>query len=147
MAYEVRGLDFINDIHQRPEGWLRSDYHRWLLAADNRAHYMEQRTLQELGREQVTVDVQQHREHGRAVAAEVAEQRRQTAEQIKELQARKAEEFHAMKQAASERAEKLKAKATAYAAHAAMCAREARGHNQNASAARVESAVPARRHR
>ena len=94
MAYEVRGLKFIDDIHQRPEGWLRSDYHRWLLAATRALHGTA--CTARPWAEQMLVDMQLHREHGRAVAAEVAEQRRQTAEQVKELQARKAEDFMAM---------------------------------------------------
>jgi hypothetical protein len=138
MAYEAKGLHFIDLVHSRPEGWLRADLNRWMLAADNRVHYMQQRQMQELGRQQVDLEEQLYRERGKAAAAATADQRRLKAEQVKELQRRRAEDSAQMKADAGARAQKLQAKASAWLDHARECAHEARDLGKSMRRARSD---------
>lgn len=138
MAYEAKGIDFINAIHQGSDGWLRSDFHRYLVAADHRAHYVQQRKLQTLARQQMECDEQHYRDRGRSIAAATAEHRELLDEQKKQLQQKKHDEVVAMRRAASERAELLKLKGKAYAQHAAHCVNEAKSLSTNARRTRAD---------
>ena len=124
MAYEQRGLDFVNAIHQSKDGWLLTDYHRFQITAGNREQYLQQKRLKELAKQQLDEDEQQHRVHARAVAKEVADQRRFCGEQRRELERAKAESSAAMKREASERAAPLATRSRVYAEYAHMCVSE-----------------------
>ena len=124
MAYEQRGLDFVNAIHQSKDGWLLTDYHRFQITAGNREQYLQQKRLKELAKQQLDEDEQQHRVHARAVAKEVADQRRFCGEQRRELERAKAESSAAMKREASERAALLATRSRVYAEYAHMCVSE-----------------------
>ena len=120
MAYEAKGETFIEKLDAlASDGWLRSDYHRYELAAENRAHYKQQRQLQDMARDQLAADQEVYLRRARANAAGSREQRRQKAEEVKMMRQRKADEFSAMKAEAAARAERAQANAQAWAEQAA----------------------------
>ena len=139
MAYEAKGLEFMNRIHSEDsDGWLRSDYNRFMLAADHRAHYVQQKKLQDMARQQMQADEQHYRDRGHANWAETNENRKMLAEQKEELKRAKSEEFLTMKAERAERAELLSRKAKAYTEHAKQCVTEARGLSMRSRHARHE---------
>lgn len=132
-------MDFINMIHQGEHGWLRADYHKFLVAADHRAQYVQQRKLQDMARQQVQADEQFYVDRGRASFAATREHRECVAEQKAQLKRSKSDGAAAMRNDASERAQLLALKKKAYADHAARCIHEAK--SLNASARRTRSDV------
>ena len=136
MAYEVKGEQYLKEVEANPHGWLRSDYHRWLLAATNRSHYVHQREEAGLAQQQLEEDQRIYKEHATEVHKRVAVQRHQAALEKEELRERKAQDCEAMKHESTHRARVMQAQAQAWQEHAKQCVEETKQLTARAGHAR-----------
>lgn len=135
---EARGLEFIDRVHKHSDGWLRSDYNRFLLAADKRSEYLQYRYLQECAQQQIATDRSQYQEQGREVAAAVGQQRVVTSEQVVAMRRHRAEGRQTMKREADDRERKLQVRAAAWKEYSSACVSEVKGVSEDARRARED---------
>ena len=119
MAYEARGKAYLDYVNNSEDGWLRSQYEQFMVSAERRAHYVQQRRLQSMAREQVQSDRAAYLQRGREKAHDALKRRHEKEEEIKALKNKKTEAILAMKAEATERATRAQENARQWAEHAA----------------------------
>lgn len=136
MAYEIKGDQFLNEIEKHPDGWLRTDYHRWIIAATNRSDYMHHREEIELARQLKEEEDRAYRENGARTVAAVIATRHNASKEIKTLRESRKQAGLLDKRDSGCRSRLLKARSEAWREYAATCVEEAKQLQESARRAR-----------
>lgn len=136
MAYEVKGEQFLQDIEKHPDGWLRSDYHRWILAAANRTEYKFHRKQVELARQLKKDDDRAYRENAARIVATQMATRQNAANEVKALRECRAQAGRLDKRDSGCRSRLVKARTEAWQEYAATCVEEAKQLHESARRAK-----------
>lgn len=136
MAYEVNGNKFLEQLEKHPDGWLRTDYHRWLVAASNRSEYIHHRNQVELARQQKEDDDKAYRANGAKIVAAQIATRKNASNEIKNLRERRLQAGQVDKRDSGCRSRLLKARSEAWQKYAASCVEEARQTQESARLAK-----------
>jgi len=116
----------LTKLHERPRGWLRGDYHRWLRAQDNGFDGTRMRERQQSQRQSVADERMQHASYGRWLQRSAAAQRAAAAGQRELVQEQHSIDFHLAKGQADCRHATLLSSQHGWADHKAKCRLEMR---------------------
>ena len=116
----------LTKLHERPRGWLRGDYHRWLRAQDNGFDGTRMRERQQSQRQSVADERMQHASYGRWLQRSAAAQRAAAAGQRELVQEQHSIDFHRAKGQADCRHATLLSSQHGWADHKAKCRLEMR---------------------